>query len=183
MLKKKHFFFLSIGLNILLITILILGLIKFNYVTDRVLVKSVHNNLIELEDIISLQKDENWSQPGVVASKINNLNDGLALSAAVGTELDTISKDDLATIQNLSAGFIEDQHHPAYIRDNFSDQAIEYYNQFGDILSELEIKENALETSNTVDTLKLLNRLKIEFEKNQIYFDYNKWNIEAKNNS
>ncbi|WP_440895663.1 hypothetical protein ACS127_14075 [Amphibacillus sp. Q70] len=183
MLKKKHFFFLSIGLNILLISILIWGSIKFNHVTDKVVVESVHSNLIELEDIISLQKDENWPQPGVVASKINDLNTGLLLSAAVGTELDTISKNDLASIQDLSAGFIEDQHHPAYIRDGFSDQAIEYYNQFGAILSELEIKENASETSNTADTLKLLNQLRIEFEKNRVYFDYNRWNIEAENNS
>lgn len=73
--KRKLFFRLSIGLNILLLAIVAWGIMKINFVKEKVLFIEFQHNLVELEGLIAYQIDENWSEPKLVTTFTRLSND------------------------------------------------------------------------------------------------------------
>ncbi|WP_409275983.1 hypothetical protein V1499_10290 [Neobacillus sp. SCS-31] len=74
--KMKMFFRISIGLNVLLITIVAWGFYHMNYVTERVLTVNVAYNLFELDHSISHQSDNDWSDPSLVTTTFGQIIEG-----------------------------------------------------------------------------------------------------------
>ncbi|MGG0664574.1 hypothetical protein ABE042_10750 [Viridibacillus arvi] len=99
--KRKLVFRISIGLNILLIAIIVLGFIKMNFVKEQVLVTEVQRNLVELEGLIAEQSDDNWSNPNLVTTELGDVLNGILLGITTGEQLGTLSKADKETLEKL----------------------------------------------------------------------------------
>ncbi|MGE7925056.1 hypothetical protein ACQKND_18015 [Viridibacillus arvi] len=99
--KRMLVFRISIGLNILLIAIIVLGIIKMNFVKEQVLVTEVQRNLVELEGLIAEQSDDNWSNPNFVTTELGDVLNGILLGITTGEQLGTLSKADKETLEKL----------------------------------------------------------------------------------
>ncbi|WP_078554294.1 hypothetical protein [Bacillus alkalicellulosilyticus] len=99
--KMKLLFSISIGLNIFLITIVVMTMIKTNFVKEQIFVTEVQSNLVQLEILIAYQIDNEWSEPNLVTSKIGDVLNGLRLGITTGNQLGTLSKSDNDILESL----------------------------------------------------------------------------------
>jgi len=71
--KQRLIFRVSLALNALLIPLVIWGHFKMNYVNDQLFLKEVEYNLIELEDLITKQSHDNWTNANLVTTEFRNV--------------------------------------------------------------------------------------------------------------
>ncbi|WP_339213809.1 hypothetical protein [Solibacillus sp. FSL W8-0372] len=100
-MKRKLYFRLSIGLNILLVAIVAWGIIKMNFVKEQVVVTEVQSNLVELEGLIANQMEENWSEPNLVTTELGDVLNGIWLGMTTGKQLGTLSKSEKEILEHL----------------------------------------------------------------------------------
>lgn len=101
--RKKAVFGISIGFNIILLTIVIWGLMQMNFVKEQVLLTEAQDNLIELEALIAHQTEHNWSEPNLVTTKLGDVLNGIWLGINTGDQLGTLSKTDKQSLHQLYA--------------------------------------------------------------------------------
>ena len=99
--KQKLLSRISIGLNIILITIVIWGFIKMNFVKEQVFITEVQHNLVELEGLIANQSDNHWSEPNLVTTKLGDVLNGIWLGITTGEQLGTLSREDKEILNSL----------------------------------------------------------------------------------
>ncbi|MFV8829771.1 hypothetical protein [Alkalihalobacterium sp. APHAB7] len=138
--KIKNIFRISIILNLLLIAIVAWGVNKNNYVIERVLTMNVAYNLFWLEEKISHQSDNDWSDPSLVTAELKQIFDGIYHSLNVGSESRTLSNSDKETLENLIRSLQNYQRYPMETLDSYSDLTEEDkkdYEELGVILREV----------------------------------------------
>ncbi|WP_438311715.1 hypothetical protein [Sporosarcina sp. FA9] len=132
--------------------VVIWGFFKINYVTERTLFNEVEINLLILEDAISYQKENNWSQPSFVTLRLEEVMDGLAKSRNIGAVSRTLSKRDIELLYYLSHGLLKYQRHPLDTLDSFSeisDSEKKNYEELGVKLLEVGFREQMQEDVNS----------------------------------
>lgn len=107
-LKKKHKIVISasIILNIFLISIVIWFVNQMNYVTERTLKTNVINKLFELNETVSKQGNENWSDLAFISKQLEDTGLSTAHALNTGVTSKTINKDDSEMLLKLSNYFI-----------------------------------------------------------------------------
>ncbi|TCJ01669.1 hypothetical protein [Cytobacillus praedii] len=99
--KGKVLFRVSIGLNLILITCVLWGFIRINFVKDQIFNTEVQDDLVELEGLIAYQKDNQWSTPSLDTTKMGSVLNGLWLGITMGNQMGTLSKKDKEILQRL----------------------------------------------------------------------------------
>lgn len=147
--KKKIYFRVSIGLNVLLLIVVIWGFFKINYVTERTLFNQVEVNLLKLEEVISHQKENNWSQPSLVTLRLEEVINGLSTSRNIGAESRTLSISENELLYNLSNEL--QKYNQRYSLDtlDLSDTDKKDYEELGDKLLEVGFREQMQEGVNS----------------------------------
>jgi hypothetical protein len=107
-------FRISIGLNILLISLVAWGIAKINFVKEQVLVTEVQNNLVELEGLIANQIKENWSEPNLVTTELGDVLNGIWLGKTTGKQLGTLAYSDKRVLETLYSKLNQYPHDKLY---------------------------------------------------------------------
>lgn len=128
--KRKLLFRVSIGLNILLVAIVAWGIIKMNFVKEQVLVTEVQSNLVELEGLIANQMNDNWSEPNLVTTELDDVLNGIWLGVTTGKQLGTLSKSDKKILEHLYSQLNQYPNDELY---SFSDLTEEDKQNFEDL--------------------------------------------------
>lgn len=68
---------------------------------DQVFNTEVQDDLVELEGLIANQKENQWSTPNLVTTKMGSVLNGLWLGITTGNQLGTLSKKDKEILQRL----------------------------------------------------------------------------------
>lgn len=89
--KGKILFRVSIGINLILITCVLWGFIRINFVKDQIFHTEVQDDLVELEGLIADQIENQWSTPNLVTTKMGSVLNGLWLGITTGDQLGTLS--------------------------------------------------------------------------------------------
>ncbi|MEN2766072.1 hypothetical protein [Ornithinibacillus xuwenensis] len=72
-----------------------------NFVKEQVLVTEVQSNLVELEGLIANQMDNNWSEPNLVTTELDDVLNGIWLGMTTGKQLGTLSTSDKEILEHL----------------------------------------------------------------------------------
>ncbi|MBU9721639.1 MULTISPECIES: hypothetical protein [Bacillaceae] len=160
--KTKTIFRISIVLNILFVGIVAGGFFKMNHVTERVLIYNVAGNLLTLYVLITEQTENNWTNPGLVTMKMEDLAMGVSLSGNVGAESKILSKEELNTLMDLQVYlggrfnlFVKDL--PERYSD-ISEKEKEEYEKIAKILSDI-FEDDTNEDISTDSVMKLVEDL------------------------
>lgn len=107
-MNKKHKILISVSifLNIVLISIVIMSVIHRNYVTERTLKTNTIDQLFELHETISKQENENWSDLAFLSKQLEDIGLGTMHVLNIGVTSKTINKDDSEMLLKLSNYFI-----------------------------------------------------------------------------
>lgn len=146
--KKRIFFRVSIGLNVLLLLVVIWGFFQLNYVTERTLLNEVQISLLKLEDAISHQKENNWSDSSLVTVKLEELYNGISESQVIGTTSRTLSNNENKILYNLSRSLGKYQPFPIDKFERFSElseENIKGYEELGDKLLKIGFRKQMQE--------------------------------------
>ncbi|MBY0122034.1 hypothetical protein [Bacillus sp. S/N-304-OC-R1] len=101
--KQKALFRFSIAINIILILVIVWGYIHINLAMEQLFFTEVQESLVELEGLIEHEKNNNWSEPNLVTTKLNEVLNGIELGIHTGTNSKWISEDDQAVLGRLSS--------------------------------------------------------------------------------
>lgn len=112
--RRKLLLSISIGLNLILVMIVAWGMMKMNFVKEQVFVTEVQNNLVELEGLIAHQMDEDWSEPNLVTTELDDVLNGIWLGITTGEQLGTLSKSDKEVLEHLYSKLNQYPHDELY---------------------------------------------------------------------
>lgn len=140
--KRKLLIRISIGLNILLIAIVAWGILKMNFVKEQVLVTEVQHNLVELEGLIANQSDENWSDPNLVTTELEDVLNGIRLGITTGEQLGTLSKIDKEILEKLYSKLNQYPNDELYSFVDLTDEDKKSFEELRDILRDVGLGLN-----------------------------------------
>ena len=150
--------------NVLLISIVAWGFNQMKYVTERVLVVDVADNLFALNNKITHQSDNEWADPSLVTDEVVNTLEGISLSMNVADTSNTLSEKDLEILWQLWGVLSGYRPYPMDTFDsysNISEQNMNDFEQLGQVLSEVGIdiknaNEFGWETESLIETFEEL---------------------------
>lgn len=101
--KQKFIIRFSILLNIVLILMITFKYLHINLAMEQLFFTEVQDHLVELEGLIEDQKNNNWSEPNLVTTKLGEVLNGTELGINTGTYSKWISEEDRAVLGKLSS--------------------------------------------------------------------------------
>lgn len=119
--RAKLIFRISLAFNVLLVSIVAWGYFNTIYVTERVLTMNVTNPLFGLENKIAHQIDHDWSDPSLVKIELEQILIGISHSQNVGIESNTLSNDDMETLDKLSDYLSDTKYFPLETLESYSE--------------------------------------------------------------
>ncbi len=102
-MKSRKILIVSIVINIILLTIIMLKINQFEDTLSR-LTLYLQSDLIQLESAIDYQNKNNWKEDNVVLEKIEDVKESINYVMVTGKDSDTITKQqeqDLWTLYNF----------------------------------------------------------------------------------
>ncbi|UVI33403.1 hypothetical protein [Paenibacillus spongiae] len=135
--KQKIIVNISIGLNILLISIAAWGYMKMKFVKEQIFIVEVQHNLVELEGLIAKQKEDNWSEPNLVTTELGDVLNGIWLGITTGEQLGTLSKSEKETLNNLYNKLKQFPNDELYRFADLTEEDKVYFEKLQEILREV----------------------------------------------
>ncbi|RPF56136.1 hypothetical protein [Aquisalibacillus elongatus] len=154
--RKKAIFGTLVVLIVVLVMIIIWGFNKMNYVTEQV-VTDIRQDFIQLEDRISSQREDQWSEPGLVTTKVEELMNGIGLAWNIGSSLNTFSQSEEEFFYHLNGSLQQfdyrTESEPLGVYSDLSSEDQKNYEELGEILREVGFEKSNLGENATKDTV------------------------------
>ncbi|WP_156882552.1 hypothetical protein [Halalkalibacillus halophilus] len=153
------FLVISMVLNVLLIGTVWWGYSKLGYVNERVLV-DVYRNISQLEELITDQTEDDWSNPTLVTTKMEDLFWALITSMNVGAETNMLSQAELTALIDLQV-YLQTYEpvEPFKETNDLTESEKLRYENFGQILSKINFKDDSNDDINKGFILKKVEEL------------------------
>lgn len=115
-MKKKYKVLLagSILVNVVLIITLIAGYLQWSQVHETVYLADVQWRLVELDGVILDQREDDWSKPDLVVTKLDSVLDGLRGANEITRGSHWLSRAEEKRLQRLEAALQMFPHNESY---------------------------------------------------------------------
>ncbi|MGE8204601.1 hypothetical protein ACQKP0_08555 [Heyndrickxia sp. NPDC080065] len=101
--KQKIIFRSSIIANTIFVLLIGWFFININFTSEQLFFTEVQENLVELEGLIAQQKDNNWSEPNLVTTKLGDVLNGIDLSLSNAKHLMSVTNGDREILVKLAS--------------------------------------------------------------------------------
>ncbi|MFY3790913.1 hypothetical protein ACOQFO_04270 [Ureibacillus sp. MALMAid1270] len=170
-LKKKHKVLISISiiLNIVLISIVIISVIHMNDITERTFKTNAINKLFELHKTLSKLENENWSDLDLLSIQLEDASSSTAHALNIGVTSKTIKTMNQDDYEMLELGALLKRYsfitNPDFSAENVEKMKLELI-RFNTILAENGFdNEEAIGSWTKQDYLKKVRNIVSELEK------------------
>lgn len=144
--RLRSIFRISIGLNIILITLVVWGHLKMNYLKDQLFTTQVQYNFVELEELIEKQSNDHWTEPSLVTTQLGDLVKGIGLGIRTG---ETLSAEDKVTLHLLNKKLYQYPHDE---KVNISDQDKKNFRELREILRDVRLGTTNTQNNDHIKT-------------------------------